>query len=147
METNVVSSDPSPSTKIDLRRLWWVGPLIMFVAVLANLLVRAISLTLFEVSAEFAPFQIPRIVFLTAVGVGLAVVVFAVVARRAQRPLRTFRVIAIIALLLSFIPDIGLLVTDVVPGTTAPAVATLMVMHVVSAAIAVIMLERLATRG
>ncbi len=124
-----------------------MGPLIIVVAVLANLLVRAISLALFEVAPEFEPFQIPRMAFLTAVGVGLAVVVFAVVARRAQRPLRTFRIIAIIALLLSFIPDIGLLVTDFVPGTTAPAVATLMVMHVVSAAIAVFMLESLATRG
>lgn len=147
MGTNVVSSDPTPSERIEVRRLWWVGPLTVIVAVLANLLVRAIGQALFEVSPEFDPFQVPQIAFLTAVGVGSGVVVFAVVTRAAQRPLRTFRIIAAVAFLLSLIPDVILLVMQPFPGTTAPAVATLMVMHVVATAITVLMLERLTTRG
>jgi hypothetical protein len=40
-------------------------------------------------------------------------------------------------LVLSLIPDVALLVTGAMPGTTVTAVVTLMVMHVVTAAIAV----------
>jgi len=54
-----------------------------------------------------------------------------------------FRRIALVALAVSFVPDLLLLVASPFPGTSVIAVATLMVMHVVAWAISVGILTRL----
>jgi hypothetical protein len=48
-------------------------------------------------------------------------------------PQRAYVIIAIVALVLSWIPDVALLVIDE-PGATIPAVLALMTMHAVAAA-------------
>jgi len=76
-------------------------------------------------------------------GVLGAVLVFAILRRFARRPVRIFRVVAVIVLVLSFVPDLWLLAARdrlPFPGATLQSVATLMFMHVVAAAIAVGML-------
>ena len=70
-------------------------------------------------------------------------IVFALVARRARHPITTYRRIAVVALLLSFLPDIGLLLNANAapfPGITIQSVGTLMVMHIVAAVISVYLL-------
>ena len=61
------------------------------------------------------------------------------VARSSPHPIERYRTIAIVALVLSLIPDVLLLITkpEGVPGVTGSAIAALMVMHVVVAAICV----------
>ena len=81
----------------------------------------------------------------TGVLVTAAVLVFAVVARVAATPVRTYRRIALGALLLSLIPDL-LLPGSGAPGATWPAISALMVMHVVAWWITVQMLTRLTAR-
>jgi len=66
-----------------------------------------------------------------------AVIVFGLIARFARRPLRTFRRVALAVLLVSLVPDVLLLFSGSMPGTTTAAVLTLMVEHVASWAIAV----------
>jgi hypothetical protein len=83
---------------------------------------------------------------LTALGVLGAVIVFALLARFARRPLLMFKRIATVALVLSFVPDILLLVASE-PGATLASVGVLMSMHVVTWAISVGMLITLAGRG
>ena len=51
--------------------------------------------------------------------------------------------LAIVALLLSWVPDVALLFINE-PGVTVPAVVSLMVMHAAAAAIAVMSLVRIA---
>ena len=73
-----------------------------------------------------------------------AVVVFALVARFARRPIWLFRRIALVALLLSFIPDLAL---PFMPGPDPVGpreIVLLALTHVVAAAVSVALLTTLA---
>ncbi len=69
--------------------------------------------------------------------------VFAVLQRFVRDVARVYVRLAIVALLLSWIPDVALLFINE-PGASVPAVASLMVMHAVAAAIVVTLLVRVA---
>src|SRR5262245_59290416 len=138
------ASAPEREERISGRRLLWVGPLTIIVAVIANQVVQLLALSLFNISPEFPPLQSGPPVAFTIMGVLGAVIVFAIVGRLARRPIRLFRRIALVVLLLSFLPDIALLATGALPGTSLVAVGTLAVMHVVAWAISVWMLTTLA---
>jgi hypothetical protein len=73
----------------------------------------------------------------------LAAIAYAVVRRFFRDANRVYIRLAIVALLLSWIPDVALLFINE-PGATVPAVASLMVMHAVAAAIVVTSLVRIA---
>ena len=88
----------------------------------------------------YGPLTIPPVALFTAVGVLLATVVYALVRRLADRPDRTFAVVAAVALLVSFVPDLTF--ARDLPGATTNGVVLLMVMHVVAAVVAVAVLTR-----
>jgi len=134
------------TARIDLRRLWWAGPLTILAAVIVDLAIMWTARALIDVDPGFKPFSELQVAGLTVLGVGAGVAAFAVIARKASRPVQTFRVVALVALLLSFIPDIGLLVTKPYPGSEPAPVGILMLMHVAAAAITVGMLEALTVR-
>lgn len=131
------------SQKVKASRLWWAGPLTIVVAVVANLIVRLIAVSLLGVSAEFMPLQIGPPVVFTVVGVLGAVLAFAIIARFAARPISLFRKIAIAVLLISLVPDILVYTSNFMPGTSLAAVLALMLMHVVAFAVCVTLLPRL----
>ena len=135
---------PGREERVSSRRLLWVGPLAIVVSVIANQIVRLIAVSLFNISPEFMPLQVGPPLMFTIMGVLGAVIVYAVVGRISRHPIRLFRVIALIVLALSFIPDIGLLISDMMPGTSTIAVATLATMHIVAGAITIWMLTTLA---
>ncbi len=144
--------------RIVLKKLWWVGPLTIASAVLANTLVRAIALAVLNPDPRFTPLQSPSFLPFTIIGVLGAVIVFALVARFARSPIRTYHIVAFLALLISFVPDLLLLLIPaggpppggptaggrpVMGGVTVPNVAALMSMHVVAYAISVGLLTTL----
>lgn len=144
MTTQVNSTNNSTTQRVRYGRLWWVGLLAIVIAVVANLIVRAVALPFIEVPPEFLPVSViyPTIIF-TAGGVLAAVIVFAIVGRFTRQPARVYTIIAVIALLLSLIPDIMMLVDPAsvpFPGANLGNVTVLMVQHVVAAIIAVWML-------
>lgn len=107
-------------------------------AALGNAFLAWIAGAALPIPEAFVPLGIPRVVFLTVVGAALATVTYAIVDRVSSDPEPAFVKVAVIALVLSFIPDILLLVNpSAVPGTTTLGVLVLMVMHVVAAAIIV----------
>jgi len=109
-------------------------------AVLANLALRAVAVAVFDIpQPEFEPLQVRAVAVSTASGVIAAGVVFAIVARLARDPVRVFTIVAVGALVLSLWAPISLGLADPPedPGTDAGSVGTLIVMHVVAAAIAV----------
>jgi hypothetical protein len=117
-------------------------------AVLANVLVRAVAVAVLDIpQPEFEPLQLRAVVVSTAGGVIAAGVAFAIVARLAREPVRVFTIVAVVALVLSLWAPISLGLADPPenPGTDAGAVGTLIVMHVVAAAIAVTALIAAAT--
>jgi hypothetical protein len=144
-----VTPDRTTNERIG-RRLWWVGLLAIIASVAANLLVRQIAVATLGISHEFEELSgisaIITIISFTAFGVLGAVIVFALLARFARRPILMFKRIAVVALVLSFVPDVLLLVASV-PGATAVSVGVLLSMHVVAWAISVGMLITLAGRG
>ncbi len=124
-----MTTTPSTSrSAIDLRRLWWVGPLTILAAIGAVLATRVLAFAFLDLSPQFVPFMWGALIVFTTVLVAAAVLVFAAVARLATSPIRTYRRIALGALVVSMIPD--LLLPAYRPNATWPAVLVLLVMHV-----------------
>ena len=112
------------------------------IAVPLNLASEALARLAFTVSPQFEPFQ-GTVAPYTAGGLALAAVVYAVLRRFVRDADRVYVRLAIVALVLSWFPDVALLFINE-PGATVPAVVSLMVMHAVTAAIVVTLLVRIA---
>jgi len=112
------------------------------IAIPVDLAVESLAREAFAVSPDFEPFQ-GTVAPYTAGGIVLAGVVFAAIRRFVSDADRVYVRIAAVALVLSWVPDVGLLVIHD-PGATVPAVASLMVMHALAAGIAVTVLLRVA---
>ncbi len=143
------SAAPAPKGEVAVYKIWWVGPLAIVAAIVANLVARGIVLALVDVPAEFPPLQSPTIVFFTTIGVGLGALVFALIGRRAKRPIRTFRIVALVALVVSILPNLSLMANPAgapFPGATSQGFGLLIVFHVVAAVAAVATLTTLARR-
>ena len=140
-------SNPEGGKRISFRRLLWVGPLAVLASVIANVLVSITAVALLCISPEFDPLHVGPVIGFTVVGVLGAVLVFALVARFSRRPVRLFRRIALVVLLLSFMPDLSLLNASPYAGTTVQSVIALMLMHVVAWLISVSLLTTLTRTG
>ena len=114
----------------------------LVLAVPLNLAIESSARQTFAVPPEFEPFQ-GTVAPYTAGGVVLAGAAFAVLRRVVRDPARVYVRVAIGALILSWIPDVALLVIHD-PGATVPGVASLMAMHTLTAAIVVTSLTRIA---
>ena len=144
MATNTLTSNSrttEPVQRVRYSRLWWVGLLAIVLATLANLLVRAIALPFITVPPEFLPVSLasPTIIF-TIGGVLAAVIVFAIVGRFSRQPARTFTIIAVVALLLSFVPNVGMIINPAsapFPGGNMGSMSVLIIQHIVAAVVAV----------
>jgi hypothetical protein len=130
------ASSSAAGERIDLRRVWWGGPLTVAAALGANAVIRTVAVGVFAISPLFHNLAWIHFAWVTVAAVTTAVLVFAVIARYADRPISLYRRVAAGALMVSFIPNIVLFVADV-PGGSPAAIATLMVMHVVDAAICI----------
>lgn len=117
------------SDHIDIRKLVWVGPVTVAASLLAVFAVRVVALATFDLVPDYPPLTPFGLTFFTTVLVTLGVLVFAVVVWKSATPIRTYRRIALIALVLSFIPDLFLPGQDL-PGATWTAAIVLMAMHV-----------------
>jgi len=114
----------------------------LLTAVPVDLAIEAGARQAFAVSPEFEPFQ-GTVAPYTAGGVILGGATFAVVRRFVRDAARVYVRLAIVALVLSWLPDVALLFINE-PGASVPAVASLMVMHTVAAAMVVTLLVRIA---
>jgi hypothetical protein len=129
---------------IILTRLYWVGPATVATSVLGVTAVQLIAVAVLAPLPLFSERVLtsadPQVV--TAVLVSTAVLVFVVCLHLAGDPVRTYRRIALGALLISFVPNVaaGLLLR---PAVDWPSMAALMLMHVTAWAVTVPMLTRL----
>ena len=127
--------------EVNLRRLLWVGPATVAVAVLAVLIVQKISLTLLGPVPPFsgAVLNSNEPAEVTLVLVSAAVLAFAAVGNVSATPVLTFNRLALLVLLASFVPNVAMALSG---AGWSPMIA-LMVMHVVAWAVTVTMLTRL----
>lgn len=105
-------------------------------AVAGNMLVYLLAHTLIEFPPEFRPLaSVMSPVAFTLIAVILAGLIFLIVCRRNRFPLRTWPYIAWPAFILSFLPDVGMLLNpEALPfgGITPGGAAVLMAMHLVA---------------
>lgn len=126
---------------LQTKKLWWAGPLTVLAAILGVLVVRMIAVTLIP------PPYLPGLgwvmpIILTTILCTGAVLVFAVVARFAKNPIRTYLIISAVFLVISFVPDL-LVANAPMPGAGWPSSIAEMMMHVVAGFITVYMLIKL----
>ncbi len=125
------------------RRFIWVGPAIVVASVIAVVIVQQIALRLLF-WPRGSPLSGNEPAIFTAVLVSGAVVVFLAVLHEAANPVRTFRRIAFVALVVSVVPDIALGLSSI-RWASWPLAITFIVMHAVAWAVTVAMLTGLAT--
>src|SRR6476646_7574342 len=90
---------------VSFSRLLWVGPLTVIVALVVNLIIKTILIAVNPSLADMGQLGNPLIV-LTLEGAILAVIVFALMARLVPHPIHSFRIVGVLALLISIIPDV-----------------------------------------
>jgi hypothetical protein len=134
MSTATLADRPE---RIASGRLLKVGALAIGASVVANLIIRIIFVNLLGIGKEFPPLGWGPPIIFTIMGVLGALIVFAIIARFGKRPIRLFRIIALVVLVLSLLPDLGLLNANTMPGTSLGSVIALMLMHVTAGAITI----------
>jgi hypothetical protein len=141
----MASTSTRPTEKFALRKLWWVGPLTIIVVALANLVVRTLAVSFFGVADSFVYLQAPFVIGSTVVFLLLALLAFVLVGRFTRRPVRFYRIVAVVALFISFLNPISALAgLFPAPGMNLHIFWTMIVMHCVAAIITVSLLTTLA---
>ena len=132
------------TSAIQLKKLWWAGPLTVLAAIIGVLIVRAIAMLVLQ--PPYAPglAMIALPIMLTLILCTGAVIVYALVGRFAKNPVRTYVIISAVFLVISFLPDVAV-VSAPFPGAGWPYSITLMIMHVVAGFITVYTLIKLTT--
>jgi Family of unknown function (DUF6069) len=144
MASQGITGKAPVSRKVDLRRIWQTGLLAIVAATVANLIIVGLANVILHPSAEFLPLQWVGVAVSTIIGVAGATIVFAIVSKMAQRPIRTFMILAVAAFVLTLIPDIALLLNpSTIAGTTVGTVGALLIMHITAAVISMGMLTKL----
>jgi len=132
------------ASSIQLKKLWWVGPLTVFAAIVGVLIVRSAAMAILPqpYGPGLAMIAIP--IILTVILCTGAVIVFALVGRFARDPIRTYIIISSVFLLISFLPDLAVpSMGAAMPGANWGYVISLMIMHVVAGFVTVYMLIKL----
>jgi len=140
------STRSTPQERVATRKLVWAGPLTIVLVVLVNLVVRSFAVSFFGVSSSFPYLQAPVIIITTVVFLVLAILVFVLIGRVSSHPVRSFRIVGGFALVVSFLNPLLQLAGHWLPATgmNLSIFWTMIVMHVVSAFIAVSLLTTLA---
>src|SRR5215216_6716348 len=90
---------------VSFPRLLWVAPLTVVVALVVNLIIKTLLQALDPSLAEMGQLGRP-LVILTLEGAILAVLVFALMVWLVPHPIRWYRIVGVIALVISLIPDL-----------------------------------------
>jgi hypothetical protein len=138
-----LSARSAPATRFSARRLATATAAALAASVLGVLLIRAAAVSATTDTGRFTPLQPASVISLTVVGVLLAAAICLWLNRVSARPVATFRVVALGALLLSLIPDAAIWISAHYPQTRAATVLPLMAMHVLVAGVCLATLPRL----
>ena len=128
---------------VAFKRLLWATPLAAVATAIANTVVYFIAATLDTMPQDFVvqgsgPITLAPVILSSLIGAAGAAVVFTVVALLSRRPIRTFRIVAAVVLVLSFATPLT------IPGAPISMILTLELMHVVAAVIITGMVTTLA---
>ncbi len=133
--------------EVDLSKIWMAALASIVAAVVGNVIVGTMVKLVFNIPPEFLPLGTARYVIFTIIGMIGAIVVYVAVVKSTQQPVRMFTIVAVVFLIISYVPDILMLVVEFMPGATVPGVVTLMAMHTVPALAAIFILPRMTVAG
>ena len=111
-------------------------------AAVVNVVISAVARGPIGASDDFVPLTPGPVVMWTVVGAIIGAIGWRLVVNRTAHSRVVLTALVPTVLALSFVPDVALLATDSVPGQTTAGVVSLMVMHVVTAAVAVTVYRR-----
>ena len=119
---------------VAFKRLLWATPLAAVAAAVGNAVVYFVASALGAMPQDFVvqgsgPITLAPVVLSSLIGAAGAAVIFAVVVLLLRRPIWTFRIVAVVALVLSFVTPLT------IPGAPLSLILTLELMHVVAAVI------------
>jgi len=132
-----VSVTTATRPAVSVRSALTTGGVAAVVSGAANVAISLFARGPLGVSAEFLPLTPGPIALWTVIGVLVGAAGWRLIVNRSARSGAVLRALVPTVLVLSLVPDVALLVTGAMPGTTVAGVVSLMVMHVVTAAIAV----------
>ena len=127
-------------------RLLPAGALALILAAAANAVVYLVASSLGAMPQSVdangqGPITLPMVVATSAAGAVAGTLVYAVVGRFVRSPVRVFRLVSTVALVLSFVGPFT------IPGAPAAMVGALLLMHVITAVTVVGLLTTLAARA
>ena len=101
-----VSGGETGGSGVSLGRLLRFGAFAVAAAVLVNLVIRTVAVSVGGIGEGFAPLGMGPTVLFTAAGVTGAEVVFGLISLLSRRPVWLFRRVVLVALLISLVPDL-----------------------------------------
>ncbi len=122
---------------VSLRTALTTGAVAGVVAAVVNSVIAAVARSAFDVSDDFQPLTPGPIVMWSILGALIGAAGWRLFVNRSAGSRALLNKLVPTVVVLSFIPDVALLATDAMPGTTTAAVLTLMLMHLVTAVIVV----------
>ncbi len=140
------STDTVSTERVVWGRLVPAGALALVLAAAANAVVYLVASSLGAMPQNVdangqGPITLSVVAAMSAVGAVAGTLVYALVGRFARRPVRAFRVVSVLALVLSFAGPLT------IPGAPAGMVVALLVMHIIAAVIVVGLLTTLAAKA
>jgi len=130
--------------RIAAGRLWWVGLLTAVATAVITVVVRTVGVGVGTIPGTYQSLQLPSVIMASVVPALVATVVLALLGRFTRRPIRAFRAIAAVALVVSFAGPLQA-GAGVMPGGAvgAATVGTMLALHVVAASVIVGLLNTL----
>lgn len=126
------------------RHLWRAALLAAILATVAGLVIRGIGITAGAVPADFALLQPARIIVVSLLAAMVAAALLAALARWARHPIRTFRIVAGVFLVISLLGPLGASADTSSGGpASGAAIAIMLMMHIVAAVVIVVVLTTL----
>jgi hypothetical protein len=132
------------SLQVDPSRTPWVSALTVALSEIAVLAVREVAVRMLHPDPAYGPLTLGPPIIDTILATFIAIRVFLAVASSYPNPVRTWRIVATIVLVVSFVPDMALAMFARNLRGGWPEATALMMMHVVVWAICITVLPALA---
>ncbi len=135
--TSATTATSTGRSVVTVRTALSTGAIAGVLAAVVNVAIAAVARNAFDVSDDFQPLTPGPIVMWTILGAIIGAAGWRLFVNKSDGSHALLRKLVPTVLVLSFIPDVALLATDALPGTSTAAVLSLMAMHVVTAVIVV----------
>ena len=132
--------------RVNRSKLLTAGLASVAAAVAANVVAFWLVRAVVDLPAGFMPLSVGAIAFFTIIGTGLGALVFAWLAGRSAAPFKTYRNVALVAFIVSIIPNVLAALNPAMfpfPGGTTAAFLVLILFHVIATVVSVAVLFRL----